>query len=660
MKTRGLLLLAACLCAVPAGANAGDGKPAGAETPAAWAGDLSPVGEADWNARRAAHLLERAGFGGTPEEVERLARMTPARAVESLLDYEAVDDRHLPTFEPSGIYPNGYKLIPLDQVVFEGILTGKAYGVKATQSGKLKYQPAVNEFYTLLLSEHGEMRRAGQWWAERMLLTPRPLQEKLTLFWHDHFATSQEKVTNYELMLAQNETLRRHAAGNFRDLLIAIARDPAMLVWLDNRDNVKGKPNENFAREVMELFCMGEGRGYTEADIREVARAFTGWTLPSVRTTKDVARFVDDEDLHDGGEKTFLGATGRFTGTDAIDMILKQPATPRFLARKLYRFFVREDLPPELHDKLAKLLLGAKYEIRPFLKAVFLSRDFYSRPSVGTQVKSPTQFLVGTYRKFGLKKVPGYPDYVDTTTALGQLPFYPPNVAGWPGGRAWVNPATLLARGNFAHALLFPDPDRFVAPDKQVADGYRKIPLLFPQYDIVPHVWDPKTRKMEPVSLKEYEAFCARLDGGEAKPAGAGAVEMPARKGTDAAGAGDKGDTSRMMRIANSEDFNLAVGVYTGFIEAARRVKPVPRFPADVDFAALLRAAEVGTVAGAVDHFARRFLSVELSSDRRAAVVAFLRGELGGDGIDFGRKDIDLALRRAAHLVLSAPEYQVN
>ena len=636
-----LFVLTVLACLAPAGLSAAE--------PASWANDLAPIEAKDWNDRRAAHLLERAGFGGTPAEVARLAKMTPAEAVDSLVEYQKVEDTGWPAFEPSGIYPNGHKLVGLDQVVVGGLLTGKAYGVKGTRPGKLKYQPTVNEFYTLLLSEHGEMRRAGQWWAERMLLTRRPLQEKLTLFWHDHFATSQEKLTNYELMLAQNETLRAHAGGDFRAMLVAMAQDPAMLIWLDNKDNVKGKPNENFAREVMELFCMGEGQGYTERDIREVARAFTGWTLRPIHRTTDPAKFIDDPRLHDGGEKTFLGATGNATGADAIDAILKQEATPRFLARKLYRYFVRDDIAPELHDQLAKLLVNAKYEVKPFLKAVFLSRDFYSPASVGTQIKSPTQFLVGTYRKLGLTKVPGYPDYADAAGSLGQLPFYPPNVAGWPGGRAWVNPATLLARGNFAHALLFPDPATFVAPDKQVADGYRKIPLLFPQYGITPHVWSAKTRTMEPVSLQVYERFCARLDGGEVEKDG-GAMAMPAKKD----------DASRMMRIADSEDFNLAVGVYSGFIEAARRVKPVPRFAAEVDFAALAKAAEIDTAEGAVDHFAGRLLGVPLHADRRAAVVAFLKSELGGDRLDFADKDLDRALRRTVHLILSAPEYQLG
>lgn len=659
---------------LPRAVGAAGAAAAAEAAPSAWANDLTPIGEKDWNPERAAHLLERAGFGGTPDEVARLAAMTPAQAVDSLVDYEKVDDRSLPAFDPSGIYPNGYKLVGLDKIVLRALLTGKAYGVKATQKGELEYQPAINEFYTLLLSEHGEMRRASQWWVERMLLTPRPMQEKLTLFWHDHFATSQEKVNNYELMLAQIDTLRRGANGNFRDLLVAVAQDPAMLVWLDNRENVKGKPNENFAREVMELFTMGEGQGYAEKDIREIARAFTGWTMRPIETVRDKAKFVDDPKLHDKGEKTFLGRTGNFNGYDAIDIILKQPATPRFLSRKLYRHFVREGPSPQMNDRLAGVLLEAKYEIKPLLKAILLSRDFYSEASVGTQIKPPVHFLVSTYRKLGLAGVPGVPDCTDTLGALGQVPFYPPNVAGWPGGRSWMNPATLLTRGNFAHALLFPDPAAYGNPDKVVAEGYRKIPVMFPEYNITPHVWDPKAGRMVPVSMSDYDKFLAGIDAGGMKAMAGPAPAPPAAPGSGgdmkngpmieepAAQVGAaKGDAKSMMsKVAKGEKYNLAMGVYAGFVEAGNRVKPIARTTAEADFAAMARAADVSTAEGAVDYFARRFLSVDLLPQRRAAIVAFLKGELKSDALDPGNKDLPAALRRTVHLILSAPEYQLG
>ncbi len=660
MKILARLFLTLSICASAALVTAGDAKetkPAPvAAGPAAWADDLSPIAAKDWNERRAAHLLERAGFGGTPDEVAKLAALTPAQAVDYLVDYETIDDSKLPKFEPSGIYPHGHKLVPLQDVVLEALITGKAFGVKATQEGALEYQPTVNESYTLLISEHGEMRRAGQWWGERMLLTPRPLQEKLTLFWHDHFATSQEKVVNYELMLAQVQTLRGHANGNFRKLLIAVAQDPAMLIWLDNRQNVKGHPNENFAREVMELFTMGEGRGYTEADIREGARAFTGWTATKIRRVKDEAKFIDDPDLHDDGDKTFLKQQGKFNGYDAIDIILKQPATPRFLTRKLYRNFVRTELSPELNDKLAKILLDANYDLKPLLKTIFLSRDFYSEASYATQIKAPVPYVISTYRKLGLRALPGVPDFNDTTGELGQVLFYPPNVAGWPAGRSWINPATLLTRGNFAHTLLFADPAAYGHPDKVVGEGYRNIPQMFPQYKIKPRVWNDKTGRMEPVTVAEYDSFLANLDTAALKAMGS---KEPSKVGEMPPGP-IKEVKSKMGKLADNEKYNLAVGVYTGFVEAYNRVKPVPRTAAAVDFVALAKEAKAATVAEAVDAFSRRFLRVDLQPERRAALVAFLKAELKSDALDYADPKLAEALRRTVHLILSAPEYQVG
>jgi Protein of unknown function (DUF1800) len=645
------------------GAGRANDREAADTTPASWTNDLTPVAAADWNYRRAAHLLERAGFGGTPEEIQRLASLTPAQAVDSLVDYAAVDASSLPAFQPSGIYPHGYRLVSLQQIL-PGLASGQgqALGIDATQKGALPYQPAVNEFYTLLISEYSEMRRAGQWWAERMVRTPRPLEEKLTLFWHDHFATSQEKVLHYDLMLAQNETLRHHASGNFHDLLVAVAQDPAMLIWLDNKDNVKGKPNENFAREVMELFTMGEGQGYTEHDIREMARAFTGWTMRPVQKVTDDARFVDDPGLHDGGAKTILHETGNFNGYDAINIILKQPQPSRFLSRKLYRYFVREEIAPEVNAKLAKVLVDANYELKPLLKTLFLSRDFYARESVGTQIKSPVQFVVSTCRKLGLQSIPGIPDFTETTTNLGQSLFFPPNVAGWPSGRSWINPATLLVRGNGAQMLLFPDPATYGAPDKVVNEGYRIIPLKYAQYKIQAYIWDAEQQRMAPVSLAQYDRYLAGIDAGSMKAMNG--TKADAKK-SDAAMSGSmsgppSAEKSQMSKLASTERYNLAVGLYAGFVEGYNRVKAIPRTTADVDLVAMARVDKATTASEAVDCFCRRLLSVDLSPERHRAIVAFLQDELGSDKIDYTAKGLALTLRRTVHLILSAPEFQLS
>src|SRR5690349_13215283 len=219
-----------------------------------------------------------------------------------------------------------------------------------------------------------------------MLASQRPLEEKMTHFWHGHFAANEAKVRDYRKLLGQLEVFQKQGTGNFRDLTVAVAQGPAMLSFLDAGVNVKGASNENFAREIMELFTMGVGH-YTEKDVREAARAFTGWNYVDLK-------FVVNKDQHDDASKTFLGNTGNFDGVDVIDIILKQPVTARFIAGKMYRFFVRQDLTPELQEKLGAVLRNNKYQIAPFLETVFLSRDFYSPASVGTQIKSPVQLAI--------------------------------------------------------------------------------------------------------------------------------------------------------------------------------------------------------------------------------------------------------------------------
>jgi len=306
------------LCCLAAAAGLG----AAAAAAPTWTDDLSPIAAADWNAERAAHLVERAGFGGTPEEIQHLASLTPQQAVDSLVDYQKIDNSAAPAFEASGVWDAGMDPFPPSraEAVRLGREHGEALGVKVLPDGSpRRLQPVVDKFFYGLRANSIETQRLGVWWANRMLTTKRPLEEKLTLFWHGHFATGDAKVRDARMMLRQNEMLRRHAEGRLRDLLVGILEDPAMLVYLDNGENVKKHPNENFGRELLELFTMGVGR-YTERDVREAARAFTGWT-------NDVLQFKVDKEQHDFGDKTFLGRTGPLDGTDIIDTILNQDAT---------------------------------------------------------------------------------------------------------------------------------------------------------------------------------------------------------------------------------------------------------------------------------------------------------------------------------------------
>ena len=417
----------------------------------AWIGDLEPIGPADWNEARAAHLLERAGFGATPEEAKRLAAMSPKQAIESLVrpPKSAKGSAPMPPFEHSGIHDPGLDPFPASRPATTDLARdrGQALGVQVKPEGNRRMQPVVDKFFYWLRASRLETHRVAYWWAQRMLTTPRPLEEKMALFWHGHFATHEDKVRDYRKMLAQVQLFQREGLGNFRTLMVAVAQDPAMLAFLDAGVNVKGAPNENFAREIMEMFTLGVGR-YGETDIREAARAFTGWNFVGTR-------FVVNREQHDDGEKTVLGRRGRFDGVQVIDLILAQPAAAEYIAGRLYRFLVRDELEPAVQARLGAVLRDNRYEIAPLLRTILLSRDFHS--SAGTRIKSPVELTISTYRKLGLKQVPGVPDFNDVTGALGQRLLYPPTVAGWAYGRSWITPGLLIERGNFVKDVLFPD-----------------------------------------------------------------------------------------------------------------------------------------------------------------------------------------------------------
>jgi hypothetical protein len=293
------------------------------------------------------------------------------------------------------------------------------------------------------------------WWLYCILQGGHPLREKMTLYWHNHFATSLAKVQRPDLMYRQNCLLRQHALGKFGPLLQAIGKDGAMLVWLDSNSNVKGRPNENYARELMELFSLGVGH-YTEKDIREAARAFTGWHT-------DGEEFEFDPRLHDDGPKTVLGQTGNWNGDDVVRVILGRPDAARFLVGKLYRFFISETAsPPDaLLEPLCESFRKSDYDFAALLRTMLGSRHFYSEYAFRKRVKGPVEFVLGAVQAVYRRYDEAQPEYqplpqqvlVGYLDAMGQPLFAPPNVKGWPGGRSWLNSATLLARSNFAQAL---------------------------------------------------------------------------------------------------------------------------------------------------------------------------------------------------------------
>jgi uncharacterized protein (DUF1800 family) len=283
------------------------------------------------------------------------------------------------------------------------------------------------------------------WWLRRMVHGPYPLQEKLTLFWHGHFVTSDKDERSASLMWQQNELLRRNAAGNFRTFVRAISRDPAMLDYLNNSQNRKAHPNENYARELMELFTLGIGN-YTEQDVKQGARAFTGWA-------HDGDDFVFRKFDHDTGQKLFLGHYGNFDGDDIIDIILSQMVCARFIGTKLFRFFAYEEVDDGLADAIGDEFRQGNYELRPLIKKILTSKAFYSSAAIGSQIKSPVQLVMGTIRQFNLP-MPPIKLVLYGLSQMGQVPFSPPNVRGWPGGRMWINTSTLFVRYNSGTLLL--------------------------------------------------------------------------------------------------------------------------------------------------------------------------------------------------------------
>jgi uncharacterized protein (DUF1800 family) len=305
-----------------------------------------------------------------------------------------------------------------------------------------------------IAADHGDQQLRG-WWLYCMLHSGHPLREKLTLFWHNHFATSIAKVQNTRLMFRQNCLLRKHALGKFGPFLQAMSKDGAMLVWLDSNSNIQGKPNENYARELMELFSLGVGH-YTEKDIREAARAFTGWHT-------DGQGFHFKAAYHDYGRKTVLGQTGGLNGGDVVRIVLEQPVAARFLVRKLYGFFVSEhaDPPDALLEPLCERFRKSDYDIAALMRTMLSSRHFLSAHAFRQRIKSPVEYVLGAvqavYRRYSEQEADYRPlpqrVLVPWLNAMGQTLFAPPNVKGWPGARDWLNTSTVLARGNFAAAL---------------------------------------------------------------------------------------------------------------------------------------------------------------------------------------------------------------
>ena len=356
------------------------------------------------------HLLWRAGFGLAPHEWKELETRSLEDTIESLFDVDttpiALQNGDKTHFKPQSMSPEQRK--------------------------------------ELLRKERQNVTSLTHQWMSQMANPLKsPLLERMSLFWHGHFACTSRLG---RLASQQLTTIRTHALGNFRDLLIGIAKDPSMIRFLNNQQNRKQQPNENFARELMELFTLGRGH-YTEMDIKEAARAFTGWS-------SDLSgQYVFRRIWHDYGQKTFFGHEGTFDGTDIIDLILEKPQTAHFIARKIYRYFVNDNIDESIVEELGSYFYESGYHIESLMRYIFTSDWFYKPEHIGTKLKSPVSLMVGLMRTLSLE-VHHPRSMVMALKALGQVPFNPPNVAGWPGGKNWIDNATLMLRLNLPFYLF--------------------------------------------------------------------------------------------------------------------------------------------------------------------------------------------------------------
>jgi uncharacterized protein (DUF1800 family) len=382
---------------------------------------------------KVAHLLRRFGLGASEAELDYYGKDGLQGAIQKLLNYEDVDE---------------------------------GFGVPPSIYGN---------------PDNGVINMAGyqRWWYLRLATTRHPFEQKMTLFWHDHFATSAAKVDVGEAMYRHIETLRTFSTGKFGTLLTEVSKDPAMLYWLDNNENVKGTAQENFAREVMELFTLGVDNGYTEKDVQEAARAMTGWTfglrrgqriVPTARPNRNT-QFVFVPERHDDGEKTLFGKTGNYNGDDVLAILVAMPGTAHYLTKKVWEWFVYRGPTNELVDEYAKRWQASGMDIKALVRDIVTRNEFYSEKAMRKTIKNPVDFCIATYRSLGLgsvvlERVKGADEanrrrfagavnvLAQKTKAMGMELLYPPDVDGWAGGEEWISTATMVERIKFADALF--------------------------------------------------------------------------------------------------------------------------------------------------------------------------------------------------------------
>lgn len=556
-----------------------------------------------WDARAVEHLLNRAGFGARASEIDAGVKLGQAALVEMLVTQRAdvepffIEDIEIPD-------KKDLKDVP------------KAEQQKALQQYRERDRRQLLEYTA--------------WWFDRMASGEDPVREKMVLFWHGLFTTSAEDVKRGVEVLRQNQFVREHALGSYADLLNGIARDPAMLVYLNNNVNRKGNPNENLAREIMELFSLGVGN-YSEQDIKEAARALTG------RGVSRDGKYEFHPRLHDGGEKTVLGVTGKLDGDDLVKILLEQDACAKYIAKRLITWFEGVEPKPERTREYAAFLRKQGYQIQPFLKKLFMDPAFYRDEVVGARVQSPVEFMVGMSRRLGIRA----PALILGSGAalLGQRLFAPPSVKGWDEGEAWITTASLMQRGNLSGMML----------------GVVKLDDVFSQDDMDEN--GPPMRTDEPPAGEDDGS----MRGEEGKDAQTGGADKDARSG------GDKqemegGKQPNARRPSQKPGAKKGGGGFA--YQALRRLEGTGWSPA-INFTARMQKSGGLTDAQIVDRMLDDLLAIQAPADTKAKMCEFLSGERAqlkvkdGHLFDAGG-DAERVLRRLAHLILSLPEAQLG
>ncbi len=548
-------------------------------------------GALEWNARAVEHLLNRAGFGARSTEIRRWVKAGPEATFKHLFATR-------PGFDPFYVEPLLYDRMRLAHV---------------------DPKTRRREVEILRIKNRRQQRSYLGWCVERMVGGVEPLRERMTLFWHGFFTSSTSEVKASSAMIAQSQLLREHALGSYRELLAGILRDPAMLIYLDNISNQRDHPNENLARELLELFSLGEGN-YSETDVLEVARSLTGYS------TQHREGFRFKPRAHDFGRKTVLGVEGPHDADDIVEILLDQPACARWVAGRILEYLEGVRPSAERLENYAALLREQDYEITPFLRHLFLDPEFYRDEIVGARVLSPIDYLVGTCRRLGVEPHPGF--VLTGASLLGQELFEPPNVKGWEEGAAWITTASFMSRGNLAGMLLGVVGQEDLSQDPVITMGEVNSPNVAQAVDGVlsealgeSEMAPPMEPAMEPAMELSME------------PA---AEEVP-----------------RDRRGRND--------VLTKLLGLMEKTGYQPR----IHLTSRMQRRGTRTDRQIVDALLDDLLAIEAPRETRELLIEHLRSEREQLGIEGGDllnhlHAAERLLRRLAHLILSLPEAQLG